>query len=291
MPKFVDLTGQVFGRLKVVGRGVSSSAASHWVCLCSCNNHCVVGVASLKNGQTQSCGCYRYERVSEANLIDLTGQIFGRWTVIGRATGHKEAHWTCRCICKNFGVVSGSSLRRGGSTSCGCFHSEVSAEIHLRHGALIGGGRTSEYNSWASMITRCFDQNHPSYKNYGGRGIGIDDPRWLKFENFIGDMGKKPPGTTLERVDNNLGYSKENCIWGTHEVQSRNKRNNSWVTVQGNDLLLIDACEKYGVSLTNVRTRVSRYGTSHTKEFHALLDKKLSQSAGPIPVRPAVSTT
>ncbi len=84
---------------------------------------------------------------------------------------------------------------------------------------------TSEYSSWMSMRTRCCDSNHPTYKNYGARGITID-PRWLDFNNFIADMGKKPgKGYTIERKDTNGNYCKENCIWLPKSLQCRNQRN------------------------------------------------------------------
>lgn len=88
-----------------------------------------------------------------------------------------------------------------------------------------GYSTTAEYRAWANMKGRCLNREHPEYKNYGGRGISVDI-RWYVFENFLNDMGKCPPGLTLERKDNSDWYSKENCKWATMKEQQNNKRNN-----------------------------------------------------------------
>jgi hypothetical protein len=96
--------------------------------------------------------------------------------------------------------------------------------INARHGCARNGKRTTEYNCWLGMKDRCFNPNRKFYLNYGGRGITVCN-RWMKFENFLEDMGERPPGLTLDRVNNNRNYEPNNCRWATRKQQSANRRN------------------------------------------------------------------
>jgi len=148
-------------------------------------------------------------------VIDLTGQVFSRLTVIGRA-GHRgrSAAWSCVCECGKESVVSSDNLRRGKIRSCGCFR--------LGHVVALGITSHPEYKTWSAMKNRCFNVNNPGYKWYGGRGITVCD-RWLAFESFCADMGPKPEGLTLDRTDNDGNYEPTNCRWATREQQARNQ--------------------------------------------------------------------
>lgn len=144
--------------------------------------------------------------------IDLTGQKFGRWTVLGEAgrNKHNQFMWNCVCDCGNIKVVYGGDLRNGGSKSCGCLFK------HGMHG-------TPTYRTWGMMLQRCNNPNFPAYENYGGREITVCE-RWLKFENFLTDMGERPDGFMIERINNNKGYFPKNCCWTTRIEQNRNQR-------------------------------------------------------------------
>lgn len=145
------------------------------------------------------------------------GDKFGRWVVLENIGVRKEkTYFKCLCICGNIKVVLGSHLSSNHSKSCGCLKKEQ-AIIH-------GMYRTPEYNAWNAMIQRCTNPNNPAYKNYGGRGITVCTEWKDSFIAFFTDMGKRPERLTLERKNNNLGYSKENCIWDTRINQSRNQR-------------------------------------------------------------------
>lgn len=163
-------------------------------------------------------------------LKDLTGHEFGRLTVVTRYSENDRMNkpkWVCKCGCGTVVVVAGACLVSGNSKSCGCFKRDNPSR--LRHGMVD----TKEYDVWTKMRARCDNASDKSYKRYGGRGIKYD-PRWSLFDNFIADMGMRPgPRFTLERINNDLGYSKENCRWATFQDQARNKSTNRLVTIEG----------------------------------------------------------
>lgn len=145
--------------------------------------------------------------------INMTGRQCGRLTVIERsqranATG--AIFWRCRCECGNEIEASGVLLRNGQTRSCGC--------LHITHGMTL----SPEYRVWRSMHQRCTNPKHVRYERYGGRGISVCE-RWNSFENFFADMGARPAGLTLERIDNHKGYGPGNCKWATWSEQNRNR--------------------------------------------------------------------
>lgn len=149
--------------------------------------------------------------------IEMVGKRFGRLRVISkiRIDKHRDIKWMCKCDCGKNKEIGGKHLRSGHTKSCGC----LMVETITTHGMSY----SSTYRTWKDMIQRCFNKNCICYKNYGGRGIKISD-RWLKFKAFYKDMGTKPKGLTIERIDNDKGYYKENCAWETYITQARNKR-------------------------------------------------------------------
>jgi hypothetical protein len=138
--------------------------------------------------------------------IDLVGLTFGRWTVI---SVHPERHrngrsrWRCRCSCGSERVVRVDSLRSGGTLSCGC----LMAELRTTHGHARRGKWSRTYETWRRILSRCQDQKNKDYPRYGGRGISVCD-RWRNsFDAFLADMGEKPDGLSIDRIDNDQGYS------------------------------------------------------------------------------------
>jgi hypothetical protein len=166
--------------------------------------------------------------------LQLTGQRFGRLLVMGfvYTKGGKSYSW-CRCDCGNGVAILGTSLGRN-TNSCGCLHSEAAAEngrseSRIRKITKHGKTGTPEHRAWKNMIQRCTNPNHPRYADWGGRGITVCD-RWQGehgFENFLADMGEKPEPKSeysIDRRENNEGYSPSNCIWETRIEQMRNQR-------------------------------------------------------------------
>ena len=124
-----------------------------------------------------------------------------------------------------------------------------------RHGHTTATRQSRTYVSWASMLGRCVNPNNPAFKDYGGRGIKVC-ARWVLFDNFLEDMGDRPAGRTLERIDNAKGYSKDNCKWATKKEQQRNRRDTIFLEFQGKRLGLDDWAEVLNIDRAALRGRM-----------------------------------
>ena len=219
----LDLVGEVYGRLLVVkeadrvGQGIRV-----WECICECGVTVKVRQPNLRSGNTKSCGCYGRDS-AQIRLTDLTGSQFGRLTVLQEAevvvskTGKsKWRSWLCKCSCGETTRVMQTNLVRGLSESCGC----LSREVATKH-SMSG---TRQYNIWKGMKSRCDYESNPKFHLYGGRGVAYHS-KWTTFEGFWEDMQEGyEDGLTLDRVDPDGDYDKENCRWVTTELQNRNLR-------------------------------------------------------------------
>lgn len=164
-----------------------------------------------------------------SKFIDLSGKEYGRLCVMwpcGRKGRRQIIHWLCVCDCGAYPVVSGCSLRRGKTNSCGC----LKREQHHWIGAARthGQSRSGTWRTWVAMRNRCSNANNSNYPDYGAKGITVC-PRWRdSFEAFMADMGPKPgPKHTIDRFPNKKGdYEPGNCRWATPEEQSQNQKSN-----------------------------------------------------------------
>lgn len=127
-----------------------------------------------------------------------------------------------------------------------------------KHGHNRRGKTTETYISWHGMIQRCANPTHKSYRRYGGSGITVCE-RWLKFPNFLKDMGERPNEKSIDRINNKLGYCKENCQWSTRKEQQRNRRNNLYIIYNGEKRLLIEWAEETGIQYKTLCRRIFKH--------------------------------
>lgn len=177
---------------------------------------------------------------------DLTGYKNGKLTVIGFCeTRNGHAYWNVQCQCGSVTAVQRANIMRSTRKSCGC---EGGVQIH-------GLWKHPLYLTWQNMMTRCYNPNSADWKDYGGRGITVCE-RWHKVENFVEDMVERPDGCQIDRKNNELGYSKENCQWSTKLQNARNRRNNKIVVYQGKEMSMAEAAELSGVPYLVLSQRV-----------------------------------
>lgn len=194
------------------------------------------------------------------NFIDLTGKKFNKLTLLKFVEiKNKRTYWLCQCECSKKIIVRSDSVTSGKTQSCGCLHNTK----NIRHGHSRSNtvGNTPMYHTWQDMLSRCRNPNHIEYKNYGGRGIKVCK-RWLKFENFLEDIGDRPSGRTIDRIDNNKGYFKLNCRWATIKEQSRNKRNNVFINYKNENKCLQDWADQYNMHSGTLWCRIFRKNMS-----------------------------
>lgn len=208
-----------------------------------------------------------------ARLMDLTGQRFGRLTVIERVKREKgeqgSALWRCKCDCGNETISTSQALRNGRAKSCGCYAKEVRKQLSTKH----GGHKERLYGVWQDMKRRCESSYCASYKNYGGRGISVCDEwrddykafRAWAFANGYNESETRGK-CELDRIDVNGNYCPENCRWTTHAEQCRNKRNNYNITYKGETLNFVDWAVILFVTQSKFRNMIDNYGEENAIE-------------------------
>lgn len=283
MNKFIkDISGSVYGQLTVIGYNYSNGGDTYWDCLCACGNSISVSKSSLRKGDRKSCGCF----VGDYRVRHI-GKIFGKLTVttfVGIKWG--SVMWDCVCDCGKRHELSIGQLKKGVICDCEKVVENLSGikfgkwEVLRKHGnqyvckcscgtsilfnrskILIGFdkpcyrcGKTKLedhpiYSVLKGMKKRCYDKKNKEYYNYGGRGIGVCDTWMESGWNFINDMGERPSTQhTIDRIDNNGNYCKENCRWATRKEQQNNKRTNRLFEYNGKMINASQLAEIRGVS-------------------------------------------
>lgn len=178
--------------------------------------------------------------------INVSGKSFGKWTATDKFKIEKGSYfWLCKCLCGSEKFVNRRSLVRGLSKSCG----KCREKIHKLSGTKI-------YKLWEAMMRRVYSKKHKHYQDYGGRGITVCK-EWHDFENFYKDIGIYRVGNlSLDRIDNNGNYCKENCRWSTQKEQTNNTRKNRKVIYNGNEYNLCQLSEKLGIKYTTLKRRL-----------------------------------
>ena len=187
---------------------------------------------------------------------NLLNKHFGRLHVIQyqKKGANSQHYWICKCLCGSLRPIRTSDLINGNSKSCGCARKETVGNLNRKHSK----AGTPIYNTWQNIKSRCSNKNRSDFERYGGRGIYVCD-RWQNsFINFYNDMGNKPEGLTIERVDNNGPYSPDNCIWANRTAQNNNKRNNHIITIGGETKNLNQWIMFYGIATPTFKNRVKR---------------------------------
>ena len=200
-----------------------------------------------------------------ANRKDPTGRQFGRLTVL-RVNGRNrwgERLVECLCECGIIKTVVFKVLLRGETRSCRCLLRESAGDRARTHGL----SKTAIYRTWRNMLNRCRNPKVKCYADYGAKGITVCD-EWLTFAGFFKDMGQIPfSGATIERKDNALGYSKDNCTWADRTTQAHNRSCAKWVTHQGKTLHLTDWAKLLGMKQHTLYARIFTYNWSVERAF------------------------
>ena len=200
------------------------------------------------------------------NRADVpVGTIFGRLSVIEEVEkrgGHR--YFRLSCACGGTSIVAYPNLTRGHTKSCGC-------EKGLTRHGMAG---TPTHDIWIGIRTRCRNPKDTAFRNYGGRGISVD-PRWDDFGAFLADMGERPTGMDLDRIDNNGNYEPGNCRWVTRTTNLRNTRRTCIVELKGERMSVTEAAERIGVSRFNIYSYVHLKGLTHQQAVDHYASKRL----------------
>lgn len=194
--------------------------------------------------------------------FDIIGKRFNRLVALSFCPDDgKYSYFMFQCDCGNVKKILAQSAVSGNSTSCGCYGKEARSKRNTIHGH-SGKGRTKTYNSWAGMMDRGIWGFHPSYSIYGAVGKTVCE-RWHNFENFLADMGERPNGTSIDRIDGAKGYYPGNCRWATRLEQALNTTRTIKVKYQGEIIPAYYLSRRLGLNDKALRSRAARRGNDY----------------------------
>lgn len=247
------VAGQRIGMWTILGLHGHDARAhqARWICRCDCGTERPILEVSLRKARSTNCGC--------ANRLSVeSGKVYGQWRAVApdKNSLPGKRRWICRCSCGTEKSVSVGHLVNGRSKNCGCVRKVTFTP--LTHGATVGRKMSPEYQSWRAMIGRCTNQDQINYKNYGGRGITVCKDWASSFERFFADMGPRPQGMSLDRIDVDGPYSAANCRWANSKTQARNTRKNVYLTFNGRTLTVSEWALELGMPLPTLHARLRR---------------------------------
>lgn len=249
MPINYELIGQKIGKLLVLNdSGIrSKSGQVKWECKCDCGNTCIKTKSEII--RRPHCGCQNKKR----NVY--IGYRIGKLVVVEYLglNENKRNIWKCRCDCGNEKIYMTSQLTNGKTKSCGCSHHEIGK--YLRK---YNDRDRKLYYRWTLIKQRCNNPNNKRYKDYGGRGITICN-EWnndfYSFRDWAISNGYEE-NLTIDRIDNNKGYSPDNCRWVTNKQQANNKRTNRYITIDGITKTMKQWADEYNIDYHTVQNRI-----------------------------------
>lgn len=267
----IDLTGRIFGKLTVLGVSCVQSTKSSertWVCRCNCENHTIVEVIqhNLLNGHCNNCGCSNKNAPKDMIIGEKYGNLeivecITDKSMVPKSMRHSGVLWRCRCDCGNEIILPGGSIRARGDNAC-CDECKNAL-------AAYGLSNSKIYIAYRNMIRRCTDPKDPAYGDYGGRGITVCD-EWkkhinarkqnegfLRFYNWAIIHDGEVKGLTLDREDNEKGYSPDNCRFVSMKAQCNNHRGNRIIEYNGESKTSTELAEEYNINPYTLRCRLN----------------------------------
>ena len=209
--------GQTFGEWTILNNVKDPRPGKYYECICSCGKIQNVHWVSMKLGRSKRC--WDCGRMKTSKIDEMIGIKVGKWTVLSiSGRSFKSLKYLCRCDCGNEAEIHGPHLRQRNTTQCRPCANREKAQKNIRHGKAT----SSTYKIWNQIHQRCKNPKTTHYHRYGGRGISVCE-RWNDFRNFLYDMGERPAGLELDRIDNDGNYEPSNCRWVTHKVNCQNQ--------------------------------------------------------------------
>ena len=213
------MEGKIFSKWTVIKLIKAEKPGKYYECICECGNIRIKAGTELRAGRGKQCTECMYAELY--NPMREIGKKYGKWTIVEYVGMHRKLQqFKIKCDCGFESINVAADLRAGKTKQCSICHNRE----NVKNNTLHGRHKDPIYKTWTSMVQRCTNPNVKFYYRYGGRGIKICD-RWLDFKSFIEDMGERPDGMTIDRINNDGNYEPTNCHWVTHKDNCNNRSN------------------------------------------------------------------